>query len=117
MGGTDNQQLTTGYRLLFTSFWGFLPAPAQRFVEGDQVGGDRPVALDQFVLAGQKRTLGLQHVQEFGLALGVETGRQVDGFPVGVIILSIALAVTTPSRNASHSGVFCSTSTRIILLA
>ena len=39
----------------------YFPAATQRFIQTDQIGSDGGLALDQLILQGQQRTLGIQH--------------------------------------------------------
>jgi len=42
------------------------PAAAESFVEGDEIGHDCRLALDELVLRGVERALGFQDVEEGG---------------------------------------------------
>ena len=60
------------------------PAAAKGFVEGDEIGGNRPVALDERVLRLIEGAFGVQHVDETGQAGGIELIGQVQGFLAGL---------------------------------
>ena len=59
------------------------PAAAEGFVEGDKVGGDRLVGLDERVLGREKFTLGVEHGEKVDDASLVLLSRQLDGSPCG----------------------------------
>src|SRR5262245_42561029 len=62
---------------------GALPAPAEGFVEGDQVGGRRTAALHQSVFGRVESTLRLKETEEVRLACGIQERRQLHRFLVG----------------------------------
>src|SRR3546814_17643202 len=54
---------------------GAVPAAAERLVERDVVGGDRNLALDQRVLRGVERALGIQDLEKVNRTGLVEHAR------------------------------------------
>src|SRR3546814_9351312 len=63
---------------------GAVPAAAERLVERDVVGGDRNLALDQRVLGGVERALGIQDLEKVDRTGLVEHARQARGLAVAI---------------------------------
>src|SRR3546814_16249959 len=63
---------------------GAVPAAAERLVQRDVVGGDRNLALDQRVLGGVERALGIQDFEKVDRAGLVERARQARSLAVGL---------------------------------
>ena len=68
------------------------PSAAEGFIQGDEVGRQGAMALDQSVFRSVEGSLSLQDVEEIGLPLYVELSRKLDGFPVGSDRLQKGLA-------------------------
>src|SRR5947208_16780550 len=60
------------------------PAAAEGFVEGDEVLGDRFLALHELIFGLIERALGIEDIEEISEALGVKFISQFHPPPVGV---------------------------------
>src|SRR5215472_8436723 len=72
-----------------------LPAAAEGFVDGDQVGDDGGVALGEIVFGGELLTLSVEHAEKVGEAAGVdfvgERSRLATGLDLGEQALAAVL--------------------------